>query len=154
MEEELEQLREELVGARADLERLAERVADREAQALELAGENDALQRQVEAARFDAEQARGQAADLVAGLTGRYRAALLAGAPEVPEALVRGETADAIDESFAAAREAVGRLREQVAAEAARIIPYGAPARGGPDLGGLTAAEKIRAGIEQLADAG
>lgn len=150
MEEELEQLREELVGARTDLERLAERVADREARALALVGENDALVRQVEAARFDAEQTRSQAADLVAGLTGRYRAALLASAPEVPESLVLGETADEIDRSFATAREAVTRVREQVTAEAARVIPYGSPARGGLEAGGLTAAEKIRAGIEAV----
>jgi long-subunit acyl-CoA synthetase (AMP-forming) len=58
--------------------------------------------------------------------------------------MVGGETAEAIEASFAAAKALAGRLREGIAAEAARQVPAGAPgrARGAP----LSAFEKIRQG--------
>lgn len=82
---------------------------------------------------------------------GRYRAALLAGAPEVPAELVVGETLDAVDASFAAAREAMVRIRAEVAVEFGREegFPVGAPAR--EDVGsgeGMSAAEKIAYGLQ------
>jgi len=80
----------------------------------------------------------------------RYRGALLAGAPEVPAELVAGATLDEVDASFAAAREALARIRTEVALSLEREgFPVGAPAR--DDLGsieGMSAAEKIAYGLE------
>jgi hypothetical protein len=91
--------------------------------------------REALAARVEAER----------GLLERYRLALLASEPAIPPEMVGGETAEAIEASFAAAKALAGRLREGIAAEAARQVPAGAPgrARGAP----LSAFEKIRQGL-------
>ena len=76
--------------------------------------------------------------------TQKYRALILSAAPEVPEELVKGETPDEVDASFAAAREMVDRVRRQLEAKAAaERVPAGAPARTPPDLSGLSPVEKI-----------
>ena len=147
--EGLDELREELVGVRAEAERLAEELADREARVLEQAEGMDALRREVEAARLEATQARAIAAEEAQRLAGRYRAALLQGAPDVPPDLVHGESVDDLDRSLATAREVVARVREQVQTETASRIPAGSPVRGAPDPGTLSPAEKIRAGIAE-----
>jgi len=52
-----------------------------------------------------------------------------------------------------AARRAVAQIREQLAREAsgseARGFPAGAPERRGPNVSGMTAAEKIAYGLER-----
>jgi hypothetical protein len=75
----------------------------------------------------------------------RYRSALLASDPSIPADLVTGETADAIETSFNAARELVTRIRGELSTQAAQAIPAGAPGRvrGAP----MTAFEKIRQGL-------
>ena len=148
--EELDELREELVSARAEAERLAEQVADREARAAQLAEGMETLRRQVEAARMDAAQARAAATEEAQRLADRYRAALLQAAPDVPPELVQGASVEELDRSLATAREVVARVREQMQAQAASRIPTGSPVRGGTDLGTLSPAEQIRAGIEQV----
>lgn len=76
--------------------------------------------------------------------TAKYRALILAAAPEVPEELITGETPDEVDASFAAAREMVERVRRQLEAKAAaERVPAGAPARTPPDISGLSPVEKI-----------
>ena len=151
--EELEGLQEELVGARAEAERLAEELADREARAQELAAGMESLRRDLEAARQDAVQARTAAAEESRRLAERYRAALVQAAPDVPPDLIQGESVEELDRALAAAREIVARVREQVQTQAAARIPTGSPVRGAPDLGGLSPAEKIRMGIAEKSDA-
>jgi len=74
----------------------------------------------------------------------RYRALILAGAPEVPEELVRGETVEEVDASFAAAQQMVAKVRRQLEATAqAERVPAGAPPRTPPDFGALSPQEKI-----------
>lgn len=74
----------------------------------------------------------------------RYRALILAGASEVPEELVKGETLEEVDASFTAAQEMVARVRRQLEAKAqAERVPAGAPSRTPPDFGGLSPIEKI-----------
>ena len=74
----------------------------------------------------------------------RYRALILAGAPEVPEELVKGETVEEVDASFAAAQQMVAKVRRQLEATAqAERVPAGAPPRTLPDFGGLSPQEKI-----------
>ena len=76
--------------------------------------------------------------------TQKYRALILAGAPEVPEELVKGETPDEVDAAFAAAREMVDWVRRQLEAKAAaETVPAGAPIRSGPDMSALSPMEKI-----------
>ena len=151
--EELEGLQEELVGARAEAERLAEELADREARAQELAAGMESLRRDLEAARQDVVQARTAAAEESRQLAERYRAALVQAAPDVPPDLIQGESVEELDRALAAAREIVARVREQVQTQAAARIPTGSPVRGAPDLGGLSPAEKIRMGIAEKSDA-
>ena len=151
--EELEGLQEELVGARAEAERLAEELADREARAQELAAGMESLRRDLEAARQDVVQARTGAAEESRQLAERYRAALVQAAPDVPPDLIQGESVEELDRALAAAREIVARVCEQVQTQAAARIPTGSPVRGAPDLGGLSPAEKIRMGIAEKSDA-
>jgi multidrug resistance efflux pump len=139
---ELDELREELVGARAEVERLAEQLADREAQALTQSDELAALRRDLEATRAAAlDEARQAAA--------RYRAVLLQAAPDVPPDLIQGESVDDLDRALATAREVVARVREQVQLQTAARVPAGSPVRGAPNLDALSPAELIRAGISE-----
>lgn len=74
----------------------------------------------------------------------KYRVALLARFPEVPEELVSGETLEAVDASLTAARGIVDKVRAQLDARAAaERVPAGAPARAPADVGALSPAEKI-----------
>jgi len=80
----------------------------------------------------------------LAGAAAKYRALILASAPEVPEELVRGETPEEVEASFAAARDMVEKVRRQLEARAqAQRVPAGAPARTPPDLGAFSPQEKI-----------
>ena len=80
----------------------------------------------------------------LAGAATKYRALILATAPEVPEELVRGETPEEVEASFTAARETVEKVRRQLEAKAqAQRVPAGAPPRTSPGLGVLSPQEKI-----------
>jgi len=84
----------------------------------------------------------------LAQAVGKYRARLLAESPEVPEELVRGDTPEEVDASFAAARQVVERIRQQLETQTNdERVPAGAPARGLPDLSSLSPAEKIAYGL-------
>jgi hypothetical protein len=78
-----------------------------------------------------------------------YRQAVVAGLPEPARALVTGDSIPAIDAAAATAR----RLVEEIAAAArsaaqAAPVPSGGATRQPPDLGALSATEKIRYGLE------
>ena len=147
--EELDELREELVGARAETERLAEELADRAARTQTLAEEMASLRPELEAARQEAAQARSAAEADARRLAERYRAALVQAAPDVPPDLIRGESVEALDRSLVTAREMVERVREQMQAQTAARIGAGSPVRGAPDTSALSPAEKIRLGISE-----
>ena len=67
--------------------------------------------------------------------TDKYRSALLASAPEVPEEL---------EAAMERARQVVEEIRSRLEAQTAgQRMPAGAPARTGPDLSVLSAQEKI-----------
>ena len=96
-------------------------------------------------AALDAERRQTRAA------LDRYRDAVLAAEPALPSELVHGATLEELEASIAAAREVVAGVRERLASSAAtseRGFPTGAPPRGSRGTSGLTAAEKIRAGLE------
>ena len=81
---------------------------------------------------------------LLANAIAKYRAAVIAGAPDVPEELVEGDSVEEIDRSLERAKAIIEKVRGQLQAEeAARSVPAGAPPRTPPDLSALTPAEKI-----------
>ncbi len=83
---------------------------------------------------------KGSLADAVA----KYRAAVLASAPDVPQELVKGESVDDIDASLQQARGIVSKVKQQLESEAeAKSVPTGAPPRTPQDLSALSPAEKI-----------
>ncbi len=123
-----------------------------------------ALEGELAAARSESASVAAEAADLRAQLDAsragmleaalKYREARLAAAPDVPAELVP-ESPDIgeIDNGFQAAVRIVRQVRES-AEQDARLarVPAGAPARRPADLSTLSASEKIRLGLERLAD--
>ena len=115
-----------------------------------------------EAAEAGAELARLRA-DLDAERTARraavarYREAVLAAEPTLPPELVAGDSLDEVDASVEAARRAVARIRERLAAEsdeaAGRGFPAGAPGRLPPNADAMSASEKIAFGLARPASA-
>ena len=82
--------------------------------------------------------------------TARYREALLAAAPEVPEELVSGATPEEVEASLAQARQMVERIRSHIEAQLAeQRVPTGAPIRSAPDLSNLSPQEKIAYALTQ-----
>ena len=80
----------------------------------------------------------------LSGAVAKYRAAVLASAPGIPEELVKGESLDEIDSSLELARGIVSKVRQQLEIEAeSNKVPTGAPPRMPQDLSALSPAEKI-----------
>ena len=74
----------------------------------------------------------------------RYRAAVLAASPEIPEELVSGGTIEEVDRQIEAAKRLVARIKQQLQANIEELrVPVGAPPRTPPDLSALSPAEKI-----------
>ncbi len=99
-------------------------------------------------AALDAERSATQAA------LPRFRAAVLAAEPELPPDLVNGDTLEELDESVAAARSAVARIRDRLQAgdddgPSGASFPVGAPARGGANHDVLTSQQKIATGLRE-----
>ncbi len=139
-DEEIKAMQEALEGARTEVQRHLETIALKEARIGELEGALAQQQQAMDSQMGEASAVRGELAMAIA----RYRALLLAGAPEVPEELVGGETLDEVDASLERARDLVQRVKRQVETRAAQErVPAGAPARTAPDLSGLSPREKI-----------
>ena len=80
----------------------------------------------------------------LSGAVTKYRAAVLARVPSIPQELVKGESLDEVDASLELARGIVSKVRQQLEVEAeANKVPTGAPPRMPQDLSALSAAEKI-----------
>ena len=88
----------------------------------------------------------------------KYRAAVLASAPEIPEDLVpEADDIAEIDRGVEAARRVVSRVREKMGEEWAGQahslrVPGGAPVRRSPDVSSLSPEDKIRVGLQQAAE--
>lgn len=136
--DDFETLREEVAALRAQAERMAERLADREARAAELEEALAELREELHRAHT----ARREAVQ-------RYRAALLAQSPELPTDLVTGETVEEVETAVQRAREIVERVRERLTADTGHAVPVGSPPRRPPDLDALSPAELIRLGLSQ-----
>jgi len=127
------------------------------ADAAEAAAEAEALREQARALAAEHAEAVRAVADLREQLAaaaerdraavGRYREALLRAEPALPPELLTGETFDDLDAVAAGVRALVQRLSESIAREGR--APAGAPPRRAPDTSGMSAEEKIRAGLSQ-----
>ena len=103
---------------------------------------------QLETQRADYEAQMVALRGNLAQAVGKYRSRLLAESPEVPEDLVKGDTPEEVDASFAAARRVVERIKERLETQTnIERVPAGAPARSLPDLSSLSPAEKIAYGL-------
>ena len=88
----------------------------------------------------------------LASATARYREALLAAAPEIPEELVVGESPEEVDASLAGARQMVERVRGRIESQiAGERVPSGAPVRGAQEFSGMSSREKIAHALTQRA---
>ena len=174
---DLSELEERLAESQAQIEALQTAAADAEARALtaqEALAQREERTSVLESALVDAEAVRdstqSELTELKSELTGaraqlreaavRYRAARLTASPEVPQELVQAsESLDEIDREFEAAQRVVSQLRDKMeeekreAGKAARV-PAGAPPRRAPDLSALSAAEKIKLGLQQISERG
>lgn len=81
----------------------------------------------------------------------KYRQALLAAHPVIPEQLLSGSTIEELEASLERARMAVEKVRERLEEDMARsqAVPAGAPVRRGPDLSALSPREKILYGLSR-----
>ena len=159
-DDELATTQEELAATKAELEQLQVATADREARSAHLESElaealvelataqDTAKARELELAGVS-ERRQGmesQARDAAQ----RYRELALRGAPELPEELVAGETAEEVEQALQRARETVSNVRGHLESQAqAGRVTVGAPPRSGPDLAGMSSEEKIRYGLQQ-----
>lgn len=103
---------------------------------------------QLAAARAALDHERTQTRAVLA----RYRDAILAQEPDLPPDLISGESLEELDASLDAARSAVAGIRARLAEAASRVergFPVGAPARAATSRVGMSAAEKIRRGLEE-----
>ncbi len=86
----------------------------------------------------------------LASATARYREALLAAAPEIPEELVVGESPEEVEASLAGARQMVEKVRGQIESRiAGERVPSGAPVRGAQEFSGMSSREKIAHALAQ-----
>ena len=86
----------------------------------------------------------------LASATARYREALLAAAPEIPEEMVVGESPEEVEASLAGARQMVERVRGQIESQIAdERVPSGAPVRGAQEFSGMSSREKIAHALAQ-----
>ena len=172
--DDLTAMEEEMADARAQIEALQSAAADAEARAAtvesqlaeardkgsalesEAAGvraelseaqaEREAAQAQATAAQAEAEGMRARLSEL----TLKYREARLAAAPHIPADLVPGGSVGEIDEQMEAAQRVVSELQDRLQSESRSArVPVGSPPRRAPDLAGLSAAEKIKLGLQE-----
>jgi chromosome segregation ATPase len=158
VEEEVVLLEEQLLAAQGDVDRLQAQLADVVAREETRAAEVAELRRQI-AERDESLAAQNvELEDLRAAISEaevrvreavqRVRQSVLEREPELPEGLVAGETVTEIDAAVARARQAVAQVRQHLEQRAqTQRVPAGAPVRAAPDVSGMTAAEKIRAGL-------
>ena len=86
----------------------------------------------------------------LASATARYREALLAAAPDIPEELVVGESPEEVDASLAGARQMVERVRGRIESHIAdERVPSGAPVRGAQEFSDMSSREKIAYALTQ-----
>jgi len=121
------------------------------------AAEKDARIAALESALSEAKQ-ESQAAltetarlkDAEATTVGKYREALLAAHPDIPQDLIQGDSVSGLFASVEKGKATVHAVRKSLEAEAAATkVPAGAPTRGAISVEGMSPREKIAAGISR-----
>jgi DNA repair exonuclease SbcCD ATPase subunit len=103
------------------------------------------LKQSLDAALKDAALVRQQLAEAVAA----YKEMVEQANPGLVAGMIKGNTVVEISESVKSARALVEKVKQEVAAESARVrVPAGAPQRTPLDLSGLTSREKIKYAME------
>jgi DNA repair exonuclease SbcCD ATPase subunit len=163
VDEEVVLLEEQLATAHADVDRLQTQLAELTARQ----SEHDAEVQALRTSRMDTEAAKSQsvaqteeierlresmAAAEAHGREAvlRYREVVLEREPHLPGDLVSGDSIGELDAAVERARQTVAQVRQHLDQQAQALrIPAGAPARGSPDISGLSSAEKIRLGLSK-----
>lgn len=144
-------LKEQLSEAQAQVDSLQAAVADAEARAATHSDRIATLQGDLDAARADSERLSSRLRESAL----KYREARLAASPHIPPELVTSEEPEEIDEQLAAAERVVSEMRERVEKERRQesaAVPAGSPVRRAPDYSQLPPGEKIKLGLQQLAE--
>ena len=144
-------LKEQLAEALAQVDSLQAAVADAEARAATHGDRIAALQGELDTVRADSERLSTRLRESAL----KYREARLAASSHIPPELVTGEELEEIDEQLAAAEQVVSQMRERVEKERRQEsppVPAGSPVRRAPDYSQLPPGEKIKLGLQQLAE--
>jgi chromosome segregation ATPase len=144
-------LKEQLAEALAQVDSLQAAVADAEARAATHSDRVAALQGELDTVRADSERLSARLRESAL----KYREARLAASSHIPPELVTGEELEEIDEQLAAAELVVSQMRERVEKERRQEsppVPAGSPVRRPPDYSQLPPGEKIKLGLQQLAE--
>ena len=144
-------LKEQLAEALAQVDSLQAAVADAEARAATHGDRITALQGELDTVRADSERLGTRLRESAL----KYREARLAASSHIPPELVTGEELEEIDEQLAAAEQVVSQMRERVEKERRQEsppVPAGSPVRRAPDYSQLPPGEKIKLGLQQLAE--
>ncbi len=144
-------LKEQLAEALAQVDSLQAAVADAEARAATHGERIAALQGELDTVRADSERLSTRLRESAL----KYREARLAASSHIPPELVTGEELEEIDEQLAAAERVVSQMREHVEKERRQEsppVPAGSPVRRAPDYSQLPPGEKIKLGLQQLAE--
>lgn len=142
---ELDSLRQENESLQSELKAKASTIAELEKAAAEKDGEIAALKRSMEESARQLEATRNALTQAVAA----YKELAAQVNPGLVAEMIKGETIDAINESLKAAKALVERVKQEVAAENARVrVPAGALQRTLPDLSALSPRDKIKYGME------
>ena len=88
--------------------------------------------------------------DAEAATVAKYREALLAAHPDIPQDLIQGDSISDLFASVEKGKATVEAVRKSLQSEAAATkVPAGAPTRGAISIEGMSPREKIAAGISR-----
>jgi predicted nucleic acid-binding Zn-ribbon protein len=130
---------------KSELKTKAAAIAELEKAAAEKDKETVALKQSLEESARQLEETRNSSQQALAA----YKELAVQANPGLVAEMIKGESIAAIDESIKNARALVERVKQEMAAESARVrVPAGAPQRMPPDLSALSPREKIKYGME------
>jgi predicted nuclease with TOPRIM domain len=142
---ELDALKQENEALKNELKTKHALVIELEQKLTEKDNELAALQESLEQALQDSASLRHQLDEALAA----YKEMVQQANPGLVAGMVKGDTIEEINESLKSARALVEKVKQEVAAENAKVrVPAGAPQRTPLDLSGLTPREKIKYAME------
>jgi chromosome segregation ATPase len=142
---ELDTIKQENESLQSELKAKAAVITEMEKTAAEKDKEAAALKQSVEEAARQMEETRSALQQAVTA----YKELAAQANPGLVAEMIKGETIAEINESLKNAQALVERVKQEMAAENARVrVPAGAPQRMPPDLSALSPREKIKYGME------